>query len=291
MPSSGSDGRGMPHSEFREWARSELGDSRQIYAREADAPLDHPLVFMPDGAAEEFREAARSGALICPVPGCSSPRLTTRGSHERRDHFVHLKTPGDPEHRRSYARLATRRLLYDWMTGQDHVVDVGEGKGEGIAIALFARLKDGSRVALCYVDSKLGADAWEEHNDFLRSKGIATAWIFAPRRMYFAPPHTAEPVVEDQSRTDLILDQPIYKRMRKNGSWPLLINLEREKLANVIKPRGKPAGRLRFVPPVSNRVQHVVAYGLAECRLCPYGIATPGIGAGTLKAGSDNWLR
>lgn len=282
----------MRHSEFREWARAELGDSRQIYAREADAPLYHPLVFMPDDAAQEFREAAKSGALICPVPGCSSPNLTTRGSHDRRDHFVHLKAPADPEHRRTYTRLATQRLLYDWVTDQDHVIDVGEGIGEaGVAILLFVRLKDWSRVALCYVDSKLGADAWEEQNDFLRSEDIAASWIFAPRKMYFAPPDTAEPVVEDQGRTDLILDQPIYKRMRKNGSWPLLINLERGKLANVIKPGGKPAKRLRFAPPVSNRVQHVAAYGLAECRLCPYGISTPGIGENTLKAGRDNWRR
>lgn len=279
----------MPHSEFREWAEAELGDSRQIYAREADAPLGRALVFMPDGAAEEFREAAKAGTLICPVPGCSSPNLTTRGSHERRDHFVHLKAPADPEHRRAYARLATQRLLYDWMTGQDHVVDVSEGEGEGVAVALVVRLKDGSRVALCYVDSKLGADAWEEHNGFLRSEGIATAWIFALRKMYFAPPDTAEPVIEDQDRTDLILDQPIYKRMRRNGAWPLLINLEREKLANVIKPRGKPAKRLRLVPPVSNRVQHVVASELADCRLCPYGIATPAIGEGTLKWTSESW--
>jgi hypothetical protein len=54
------------------------------------------------------------------------------------------------------------------------------------------------------------------------------AWIFALRKMYFAPPDPAEPVDEDPIRTDLILDQPIYKRMRRNGSWPLLINMERQ---------------------------------------------------------------
>lgn len=157
--------------------------------------------------------------------------------------------------------------------------------------ALLVRLDDGGEVALCYVDTKLGADAWEERNDFLRSKGLAVAWIFALRKMYFAPPDPAEPVVEDPTRTDLILDQPIYKRMRRNGSWPLLINLERQELGNVIKPGGSPAKRLGFAPPVSNRVQHFTAHALAACRLCPYGIATPAIKEYTLKLSSGNWRR
>jgi len=282
----------MRHSEFREWANAALGDPRQVYAREAGAPLDDPLVFMPDGAALQFREAAQSGDLICPVPGCPSPKLTTRGSETRRDHFMHVHAPADPEHNRSYTRLATQRLLRDWAEGQDRVVDVHEAEVDGISITLLVRLSNGSKVALCYVDTKLGADAWEERNDFIRSKGLAVAWIFALRRMYFATPDPAEPVVEDPNRTDhLILDQPIYARMRRTGSWPLLINLERQEIGNVIKPGGSPAKRLGFEPPVSNRVQHFTAYGLSVCRLCPYGIATPAIKEYTLKLSSDNWLR
>ena len=281
----------MRHSEFREWASAALGDPRQVYAREAGAPLEDPLVFMPDGEALRFREAAKSGALVCPVPGCPSPGLTTRGSETRRDHFMHVKAPDDETHNDSYMRFATRRLLHDWAESQDPVVNVRGAEVDGISITLLARLDDGSRVALCYVDKKLGADAWEERNDFFRSEGIAVAWIFALREMYFAPPGPAAPVVEDPNRTDLILDRPIYKRMREKGSWPLLINLERQEFANVIKPGGKPAKRLGFAPPVSNRVQHFRAYGLAVCRLCPYGIATPAIKEYTLELSSDNWRR
>lgn len=282
----------MRHSEFREWATAALGDPRQVYARQADAPLGDPLVFMPDGKAELFREDAQSGALICPVPGCPSPKLTTRGSQSRRDHFMHVHAPTDPAHNRSYLRLATKRLLCEWAADQDHVVDLREDvEVSDIPVTVLARLDGGSAVALCYVDAKLGADAWEEQNYALRLRGLAVTWIFALRKMYFAPPEPAEPVIEDPDRTDLILDQPIYRRMRGNGSWPLLINLERQELGNVIKPNGKPATRLGFVPPRSNRVQHFAAYDLAECRLCPYGIATPGINEFTLKLSSDNWRR
>lgn len=279
----------MRHSEFREWAEAALGDPRQVYARKAGAQPDDRLVFMPDGQASLFREDARSGALICPVPGCSSPKLTTRGSESRRDHFMHVQAPADPEHNRSYARLATKRLLRDWAMDQDRVTEVIEAELDGVSVLLGARLDDGSGVALCYVDTKLGANAWEEHNDLLRSKGLGTAWIFALRKMYFAPPDPADRLDED--RTDLILDRPIYRRMRRNGSWPLLINLERQEFGNVIKPGGKPAQRLGFPPPASNRVQHFAANGLEVCRLCPYGISTPAINEFTLELSSDNWRR
>jgi len=79
--------------------------------------------------------------------------------------------------------------------------------------------------------------------------------------------------------------------MRQKGAWPLLINLERQELANVVKPGGGPATWLELAPPVTDRVQHVAASPLAACRLCPHGIATPKIGERTLRVSKDNWRR
>lgn len=166
----------MRHSEFREWASVALGDPRQVYARDRGASDDAPLVFMPDGEALRFRPAARTGALVCPVPGCPSPGLTTRGSDSRRHHFMHVHAPADPAHSRSYARLATRRLLREWAAAQDHVVDALEdAELDGVPVAVLAQLDDESEVALCYVDTKLGADAWQERNAALRAQGLATS--------------------------------------------------------------------------------------------------------------------
>lgn len=282
----------MGHEEFRDWAAAALGDPRQVYARKAAAPPDEPLVFMPDGEVPRFREAAKSGALICPVPACPSPRLVAREYQDRRDHFAHVAAPGDKAHGANYRKLATRRLLSEWAADQPGVAEVREEmEVEGIPIAVFARLADGGAVALCYVDGQLGADAWDEENRALRSSGLAVAWIFALRKLYFAPPEPAGPVSEDPNRTDLILDRRIYKRMRQKGAWPLLINLERQELANVVKPGGGPATRLELAPPVTDRVQHVAASPLVECRLCPYGIATPKIGERVLKWTDDSWKR
>jgi hypothetical protein len=262
-----------------------LGDPRQVYARRAGAPPDDPLVFMPDGEAPCFREDAKSGVLICPVPECPSPELTTCAYTEKRDHFRHVEAPkNDPEHNPSYMRLATQNLLRDWADGQDQV-KVSGGEMDGVSFILIAGLDDGSEVAICYVDKQLGADAWEERHDFLRSEGLVGAWIFALRRTYFALPDPADPGAED--RTDLILDKAIYRRMRKRGSWPLLINLEREEFANLLVAGGNRAKNLGFVPPGLDRVVHLAPARLADCRLCPYGIATPAITEWILRQSSE----
>ena len=293
MSSSRFGGRTTQHDEFREWAAAELGDPRQVYARKAGAPLEDPLVFMPDGEADRFREAARSGALICPVPKCPAPELHTRGPADRRHHFVHDNSPGGDAHKRKYIRIATEHLLRDWAEAQNQVVAVQRLKIEmdGVSFILWVRLDDGSELALCYVDQRLGTDAWDEHNRLMRSRGLSTVWIFALRKMYFAHPEPAGPADADAGRNDLILDRLIYKRMRRKGSWPLLIHLEREELGNVIKPWGRPAKNLRLAPPASDRVQHLEISALAKARLCPYGIATRAIGERTLEAGHGNWNR
>ncbi|HET7484334.1 MAG TPA: hypothetical protein VFJ64_03055 [Solirubrobacterales bacterium] len=181
-------------------------------------------------------------------------------------------------------RLATQNMLRDWAADQDQVVEVGEAEMDDVSFILLAGFDDGSKVAICYVDKQLGADAWEECHDFLRSRGLAGAWIFALRETYFKLPDPADPI--DVDRTDLILDKAIYRRMRKRGSWPLLVNLEHEELANVLKPGGGPAKRLGLAPTHLDRVQHVVASGLTNCRLCPYGIETPAINEWILRKSS-----
>ena len=274
--------RPLGHSEFREWQELAMGDSRQVYARRAGAASDEPLVFMADGEANLLRPKAKSGALICPVPGCPSPELNTRACEDRRDHFTHVVAPGGKEHREKYLKIANERLLIEWARDQKHVrelsrVSLKEPDGtERISFILTATLKEGGKVALCYVDRRLGADAWKWHHEVLRADGFAPAWIFALGKSYFKPPDPANPV--ERERTDLILDKAIYRRMRGNGAWPLLINPEQKELANVLKPGGRMARRLRLEPTRLDRVQHVYRSKLHYCRLCPYGLQTPAVG-------------
>lgn len=291
MRSSEFGGQARWHNAFRAWAGAELGDSRQVYARRAGSAPEEPLVYMPDGEAHRFREDARSGALICPVPNCPSNKLTTCAYSDKRDHFRHLQKPDKekfPGHDPSYMRVATQSLLRDWATDQDQVVKVGKPEMNGapfkilgVSFILVACLDDGSEVALCYVDKRLGADAWEERHDFLRSLGLGVAWIFALTKTYFSLPNPADPVAED--RKNLILDKPIYKQMRRRGSWPLLLSLEQKEWANLLVPHGSRAKNLGFPPPDLDRVMHLAPSLLAESRLCPYGIETPAINEWILR--------
>ncbi|HEY7949362.1 MAG TPA: hypothetical protein VID51_00845 [Solirubrobacterales bacterium] len=292
MRSSDFGGQARWHNAFREWAAEELGDTRQVYARRADAPEEAPLVYMPDGEAHRLREAAKSGVLICPVPECPSKRLTTCAYREKRDHFRHVGPRPSHTHRRSYMQLTTHSMLRHWAADQDQVIELGEPEMdgdsfeiEGISLILVAHLDDGSEVALCYVDKRLGADAWEECHDFLRELGLVGAWIFSLTKTYFALPNQADPIAD---RNNLILDKPIYERMRKRGSWPLLLNLEEKEWANLLVPGGSRAENLGFSPPDLDHVVHVVPNRLADCRLCPYGIETPAINEWILRKSSHN---
>jgi hypothetical protein len=183
-------------------------------------------------------------------------------------------------------------MLRHWAADQDQVIELGEPEMdgdsfeiEGISLILVAHLDDGSEVALCYVDKRLGADAWEECHDFLRELGLVGAWIFSLTKTYFALPNQADPIAD---RNNLILDKPIYERMRKRGSWPLLLNLEEKEWANLLVPGGSRAENLGFSPPDLDHVVHVVPNRLADCRLCPYGIETPAINEWILRKSSHN---
>jgi hypothetical protein len=285
MTALGNGPRVMRHSEFKEWAEANLGDSRQVYARDRRRPDDAPLVYMPEGAAAAFYEDAKAGNLICPVPRCPSTELSTRGPASRRHHFFHLNAPPDAKHNREYERLVVQRLLRDWTARQSLSVAVWiDEEVGGVPVSLLVELTSGARVALCYVDQRLGAGDWLERHSTIAAYGIADSWLFAPRPMFLARPEPESGPSE--SEEGVVLDRPVFKKMRGNSTWPLIINAERQEVANLIRPGGRPAQRLGLPAPESpERVLHAVVSPLSRCRLTEYGIATPAIGPGVLALG------
>ena len=132
-----------------------LGDERQVYARSTEGEGGE-LVFIPEGAAEQFRAAAQAGRLVCPVPGCPSPRLTTRGPAERRHHFVHRQAPGDPAHQRAYDRQVATELLADWIraTHPQSTVETNMPVGEVSVTVLVVLGPGGAKFAVVFVDRR-----------------------------------------------------------------------------------------------------------------------------------------
>lgn len=286
----------ITHAVWREWTEEALGDRRQIYARDVAAPPGSPLVYMPDRQAPDFRADAQNGRLVCPVPGCPSPMLTTRGPAQRRHHFVHRQSPGGTDHDRAYRRQVATKLLAEWAQSLSARLEVSvKDELSDVAVTVHVRSpKSGRRVALIYVDARLGADAWRDQDEAVMRGGATPAWVFALRPMYFRPPEPApgappdSPLHRDRQRGDLVLDRPLYRAMREHGRWPLLLSTDRRELANLFKPDSRVAARLHLRPPTSaERVLHLVAHGLADCGLCEHGIVTPAVSRAALQPGAQ----
>jgi hypothetical protein len=278
------------HLAYREWASEALGDERQVYARSTNAE-DGELVFLPDGAADRFRAAAQAGELVCPVPGCPSSLLTTRGPAERRHHFVHRQAPPDPAHQRAYVRRVATQLLVDWIrVAHPHsTVETDAPVGE-LSVTVLVTGPASAQFAVVFVDRRLGVDAWWDADLELERADMARSWIFAPRGYLRYPQPTTgatpdDPAIRDRQRGDIVLDRALFREMRGLGKWPLLLNVTTRELANLIAPNGRLARRLRLDPPASrDRVLHLVPARLDQCRLGRDGIETPAVGAAVLAA-------
>ncbi len=266
----------MPHREFREWTGVELGDTRQVYARDTRASRKAPLVFMPEGEARRFWRAAREGRLICPVPGCPDPRLTTRHGDDRRDHFVHRQAPG--LRHADFPAEVTQQMLHRWAAGLDERLEVLDDQVvAGVKVTVLVRSVTGRQVALCYSSGALGAEVWQEQHAALERAGIAGVWLLPPRARYFSPPQ-AQPSPPGEEAEGLVLDTHLFKTMRREGSWPLIVNIEREEVANLIVPGKAVATRLGLPKPLfAEDVLHVVVSPLASCTLCKDGMASTAV--------------
>jgi hypothetical protein len=282
--------RAASHFDYRDWAAEALGDERQVYARSSGS-RERELVFLPDGEAERFRSAAQSGALVCPVPGCPSPLLTTRGPTTRRHHFVHRQAPPDPDHQRAYVRGVASELITDWIrTVHPRSTLEADVTVAGVGVTALVTGPSGLRFAVVFVDRRLGADAWWDADFELERAGLVRGWIFAPRPFLRFPRPTkdagpGDPAVVDRERGDIVLDRPVFREMRQAGQWPLLLNITTREVANLIVPGGAIAHRLNLKPPASgDRVLHLHPAPLGECWLCRDGIATTAIDANVLAA-------
>jgi hypothetical protein len=226
---------------------------------------------------------------VCPVPGCPSPQLTTRGPESRRHHFLHLQAPADPAHQRAYIRRVATELIAEWVTSA-HPRSVVETDVvvEDLTIAVRVTGPTGEQFAVMFVDHRLGVDAWWDAEYALNRAGFLRGWVFAPGQFLRYPQPSPDagsddPAAVDRLRGDIVLDRALFREMRREGRWPLLLNINRREVANLIVPRGQVARRLGLRSPASgDRVLHLVTSPLDECRLCRDGIQTPAVGAEVL---------
>lgn len=156
------------------------GERRFIYAARRDGAPG--LVLLPERAAEARRAPTKS-ELMCPVPGCPMPDLTTvdRSRAGRRDGYRHLATGVDHGAERMHHVLA-KGLLARWarwaMPGATAIEEHPSNEARERIADVMVRLPDGAQFALEVQYSALSVEAWRERHESYRRNGIVDVWLF-----------------------------------------------------------------------------------------------------------------
>jgi hypothetical protein len=153
-------------------------DARQLFALDTLSP-DHVLVYIEEGEAEQLRAAAKSGKLVCPVPGCPNPGFTTVGG-SRRHHFRHLTKGARSHGGESFAHHTAKHLIGLWARTKypEAMVSVDDERVESRQLPdVLITMGDGTRYAIEVQYSPMTATAWSERHRGYVDQGIHDVWI------------------------------------------------------------------------------------------------------------------
>jgi hypothetical protein len=184
-------------------------DTRQLYARDVRLPDGAPLVYLPEGEADRFREDCRGGHLACPLPDCPDPRYIARGG-SRRHHFAHHGGAGGHAPER-YFHVVGKRLVADFVRerqpGAEVVVECRVENGQ-VADVLARSPESGRRYAFEIQYSPLTVEEWRARHEGYRSLGIVDVWLFGHTKPHLRPAGgtglvVVSPLLEAIFRTDV----------------------------------------------------------------------------------------
>lgn len=174
----------MGNGHMKRVASFTSGDPRFIYAARRDGS---GVMLLPDGEALQRREIART-QLMCPVPGCPAPEITTVGG-ERRHHYRHLVKDVATDHgAETWYHLEAKQVLAAWAAEHcpNAVVEIEKVLGSRDRIAdVFATLPDGTQYAIEVQFSSLTPDLFAERHRWFRGAGIVDIWLFIHAGVHF----------------------------------------------------------------------------------------------------------
>jgi hypothetical protein len=164
-------------------------ERRQLWARDTRLPPSAALFYLERGEAKVVRPECQSGALICPVPDCPSPRYSTRGG-SKRDHFFHVSGTSVNHAPESWFHFTAKHLVGDWLRranpgAEVHVDDQAVDNGQRPDV--LATLADGRRFAFEVQYAGITAEAWLARHDGYRGQGITDIWLFGHAGAHFRP--------------------------------------------------------------------------------------------------------
>lgn len=173
-----------------DWRPPDPNERRQLWARDLRRSLDAPLVFIRVGEAGALRPECREGRLICPLPDCEAPRITTRAG-SKRDHFAHLSGGGHgPETLHHYTAKA---VIGSWVRERHPeatvTVDmrtVESGRLPDVLVEFDRRRRFAFEIQYAGLTE---AEWGRRHADYQRD-GIVDIWLFGHTRRFLRPAHS-----------------------------------------------------------------------------------------------------
>jgi hypothetical protein len=154
------------------------GEERFVWGRHSQSD---ELWKLEEGQAHEQRSFVNAN-IVCPVPGCPTPKLTTVARHGHRHGLRHFESHGGhgPE---SFAHSQGCALVESWLKGKFPRAIVKREEysneaGDRRADVMMTNPVTGRRVAFEIQYSPITVDEWTRRHDSYRSQGITDVWLF-----------------------------------------------------------------------------------------------------------------
>jgi hypothetical protein len=237
-------------------------------------PDEAPLVYLPEGEADAFRQDCRAGHLVCPLPECPDRRYIARGG-SRRHHFAHHGGAGGHAPER-YFHLVGKRLIADLVRDRHpgaEVVVEGRIENGQVADVLARSPGSGRRYAFELQYSPLTVDEWRARHEGYRSLNIVDTWLFGHTKPHLCP----------VSGTGLIVVSPLLEAVFRADLPVLFLNPDERTFGTallgcqlaVCADAGKlPYGVISGAPPIKARV---VVEPLSLTDVDGLGVQTPAL--------------
>lgn len=155
------------------------GETRLIFARHRDGSPE--LFMLPDGEAHELRDFTIEN-LLCPVPGCPTPKFTTVRRRVRgRDGFRHFHRPGFAHEPESQFHVEAKAELARWARSVQPDATVTEELASNAARERVADVMvehpGARRSALEIQYTAMTPDQWLMRHESYKAQGIHDIWF------------------------------------------------------------------------------------------------------------------